>query len=121
MEETRTACSETRANPYNDDETLHVSQELETVHRETFRHALELVAGDELPDNVNGRSTGELKKIMREMNNQSPYLFPIEITEAMCGVTIALKSVVEHIQRESTAIYSVKNQNGIGEPIKAVL
>lgn len=49
--------------PYKEDEELSLSQELKNMHQKTSGRALELEAGDELPNNVEEHSTGKLRTV----------------------------------------------------------
>lgn len=90
------------------------------MHQETSGRTLELEAGDNLLDSVDGRSTGESGKSMREMDRRSPSLSAIEIKKAMCGTTRSSKSVAELAQKVGSATYHTKNRNANEEAINAL-
>lgn len=90
------------------------------MHQETCGRALELKVGVELPENSDDRSPGKRKKSMKEMITQSSPLFAIEIREALCEITRALKSGAELTQKVSNAPYHAKNQKATEELTEAL-
>lgn len=110
-EEARLLCPETKSSYYIKDEELHASQQLQTVHHKAFYRASKMEAGRESSENVNGRSTGRLRKSMGEMHSQNLFLFATEMKEAKCGVRKVLKSTTESAQKASCGACHKENQN----------
>lgn len=85
----------------NEHRKLHALQRLEIVHQELFGCVLDLEARCELPDNVEWRSTGNLRKSVREVNYQYSPLSAMETKGAMSGTTNTLNNVISLTEKLS--------------------
>lgn len=79
-------CPGTKANHFNEDDEVPASQELESLHQETFGDAVESEAGDELPEGADGRPASDPRKGLGDVGGQCTAFSAEEASQAMHGI-----------------------------------